>query len=44
MTERVAKLTDKDFVRLPEFAEREKIQKKEFGLPPTHAQGGDQQG
>lgn len=33
MTERVAKLTDKDFVRLPEFAEREKIQKKEFGLP-----------
>lgn len=33
VTERVAKLTDKDFVRLPEFAEREKIQKKEFGLP-----------
>ncbi|WP_294102359.1 5-methyltetrahydropteroyltriglutamate--homocysteine S-methyltransferase [uncultured Ruminococcus sp.] len=33
VTERVAKLTDKDFVRLPEFAEREKIQKKEFDLP-----------
>lgn len=33
VTERVAKLTDKDFVRLPEFAEREKMQKKEFDLP-----------
>ncbi|WP_443713533.1 5-methyltetrahydropteroyltriglutamate--homocysteine S-methyltransferase [Ruminococcus sp.] len=33
VTERAAKLTDKDFVRLPEFAEREKIQKKEFDLP-----------
>lgn len=33
VTERVAKLTDKNFVRLPEFAEREKIQKKEFDLP-----------
>ncbi|WP_294587844.1 5-methyltetrahydropteroyltriglutamate--homocysteine S-methyltransferase [uncultured Ruminococcus sp.] len=33
VTERVAKLTDKDFVRLPEFVEREKIQKKEFDLP-----------
>lgn len=33
VTERAAKLTDKDFVRLPEFVEREKIQKKEFDLP-----------
>lgn len=33
VTERVAKLTDKDFVRLPEFAEREKVQKTEFSLP-----------
>ena len=33
VTERVAKLTDKDFVRLPEFAEREKVQKAEFSLP-----------
>ncbi len=31
--ERVAKLEDKDFVRLPAFAEREKIQKERFGLP-----------
>ena len=30
---RVAKLTDKDFVRLPEFAEREKIQHERFKLP-----------
>lgn len=33
VTERVAKLTDKDFVRLPQFAEREKVQKAEFSLP-----------
>ena len=31
--EKVAKLTEKDFVRLPEFSEREKIQKAEFKLP-----------
>ena len=31
--EKVAGLTDKDFVRLPEFAEREKIQKERFSLP-----------
>ncbi len=31
--EKVAKLTEKDFVRLPEFNEREKIQKAEFKLP-----------
>ncbi len=31
--EKVNSLSDKDFVRLPEFAEREKIQKKRFGLP-----------
>ncbi len=31
--EKVAKLTDKDLVRLPEFAERERIQKERFGLP-----------
>ena len=30
---KVAKLTEKDFVRLPEFSEREKIQKAEFKLP-----------
>ena len=31
--EKVAKLTEKDFVRLPEFSERERIQKAEFKLP-----------
>ena len=31
--EKVASLTDKDFVRLPEFAQREKIQKARFQLP-----------
>ncbi len=31
--EKVAKLTDKDFVRLPAFAEREKIQRERFKLP-----------
>lgn len=30
---RVAALTEKDFVRLPEFAEREKIQREKFNLP-----------
>ncbi|WP_295092236.1 5-methyltetrahydropteroyltriglutamate--homocysteine S-methyltransferase [Ruminococcus sp.] len=30
---KVATLTEKDFIRLPEFAEREKIQKKKFKLP-----------
>lgn len=30
---KVKALTDKDFVRLPEFAEREKIQKARFKLP-----------
>lgn len=30
---KVAALTEKDFVRLPEFAEREKIQHKRFSLP-----------
>ncbi|MBP5581369.1 MAG: 5-methyltetrahydropteroyltriglutamate--homocysteine S-methyltransferase, partial [Ruminococcus sp.] len=30
---KVAALTEKDFVRLPEFAEREKIQKARFKLP-----------
>ncbi|WP_294482056.1 5-methyltetrahydropteroyltriglutamate--homocysteine S-methyltransferase [uncultured Ruminococcus sp.] len=30
---KVAALTEKDFVRLPEFAEREKIQKARFNLP-----------
>ena len=30
---RVAKLTEKDFTRLPAFAERERIQKERFGLP-----------
>ena len=30
---KVAALTEKDFVRLPEFAEREKIQKARFDLP-----------
>lgn len=29
----VEKLSEKDFVRLPEFAERERIQKKRFCLP-----------
>jgi 5-methyltetrahydropteroyltriglutamate--homocysteine methyltransferase len=31
--DRVAKISEKDFVRLPAFAEREKIQKAEFNLP-----------
>lgn len=31
--EKVSALSDKDFVRLPEFHEREKIQKDEFKLP-----------
>ena len=31
--EKTASLTEKDFVRLPEFAEREKIQKERFRLP-----------
>ncbi len=31
--ERVAHIEEKDFTRLPAFAEREKIQKEEFGLP-----------
>ena len=31
--EKVANLTEQDFVRLPEFAEREKIQKERFDLP-----------
>ncbi|SDA10095.1 methionine synthase (B12-independent) [Ruminococcus sp. YE71] len=31
--DKVAALTESDFVRLPEFAEREKIQKARFGLP-----------
>ena len=31
--EKVASLTDKDFVRLPAFEEREKIQKERFKLP-----------
>ncbi|MBQ8967477.1 5-methyltetrahydropteroyltriglutamate--homocysteine S-methyltransferase [Ruminococcus sp.] len=31
--EKVAALTEKDFVRLPAFAEREKIQKERFKLP-----------
>ncbi len=31
--EKVAKLTDKDFVRLPAFEEREKIQRERFKLP-----------
>ncbi len=30
---KVAALTEKDFVRLPEFAERERIQKERFKLP-----------
>ncbi|MCM1055317.1 MAG: 5-methyltetrahydropteroyltriglutamate--homocysteine S-methyltransferase [Bacteroides sp.] len=30
---RIKELTDKAFIRLPEFAEREKIQKKRFDLP-----------
>lgn len=32
--ERVQALKDSDFVRLPVFAEREAVQKKEFNLPP----------
>lgn len=31
--DKVKALSEKDFVRFPEFAEREKIQKKRFGLP-----------
>ena len=31
--EKISKLTEKDFVRLPEFAERERIQKERFKLP-----------
>lgn len=31
--EKVAGLTESDFIRLPEFAEREKIQKERFKLP-----------
>ena len=31
--EKVAALSDKDFVRLPTFAERERIQKERFALP-----------
>lgn len=31
--EKVAALSEKDFVRMPEFAEREKIQKNRFNLP-----------
>ena len=31
--DKVAKLTDKDFVRLPAFEEREKIQRERFKLP-----------
>lgn len=31
--QKVAALSDKDFVRLPAFAEREKIQKERFSLP-----------
>lgn len=30
---RLAKVTEKDYVRLPERKERQKLQKKEFGLP-----------
>ncbi len=30
---KVAELCEKDFIRLPEFAEREKIQKERFALP-----------
>lgn len=30
---RVADIKESDFVRLPAFNEREKIQKAEFGLP-----------
>lgn len=33
VAERVANIKESDFVRLPEFAEREKIQKEEFQLP-----------
>ncbi|MCI7351675.1 MAG: 5-methyltetrahydropteroyltriglutamate--homocysteine S-methyltransferase [Ruminococcus sp.] len=31
--EKVAALSEKDFVRMPEFAEREKVQKNRFDLP-----------
>ncbi|MGN0666149.1 MAG: 5-methyltetrahydropteroyltriglutamate--homocysteine S-methyltransferase, partial [Huintestinicola sp.] len=31
--EKVSALSEKDFVRLPEFSEREKVQKKRFNLP-----------
>ena len=31
--EKISKLSDKDFVRLPEFSERERIQKERFKLP-----------
>lgn len=31
--ERVAKIKDEDFIRLPKFEEREKLQKNEFKLP-----------
>ena len=31
--QKVASLTEKDFIRLPEFAEREKVQKARFDLP-----------
>lgn len=43
--EKISALSEKDFTRLPEFAEREKIQKKEFGLPllPTTTIGSFQQ-
>lgn len=34
LKEKIAKLTQKDFVRLPSFNERESIQKKTFNLPP----------
>lgn len=33
VTKKVASLSEKDFTRLPAFAEREKIQKKRFHLP-----------
>lgn len=31
--EKVTQLTDSDFLRLPDFSQREEIQKKRFGLP-----------
>ena len=31
--ERVARISDSDFIRLPEFSEREAVQKREFNLP-----------